>query len=72
MVKRWDGGVGSVNQASGLERRAMGDKSERGLEPEVPRVRFVRRPGSRMQVPNTWGGDRRGLLSWMEKGTMQC
>lgn len=31
MVRRWGGGMGSVGQVVGVERRAMGDTSDRDL-----------------------------------------
>lgn len=34
MVRRWSGGMGSVGQACGVQRRAEGDTGERGLDPE--------------------------------------
>lgn len=35
MVRRWRGGVGSVGQASGMERTTVGDPGDRDLDSEA-------------------------------------
>lgn len=48
--------MGRVGQASGVERRAVGGTSERGLGPEALRARFAQRSRIWMQRQTHRGG----------------
>lgn len=61
--------MGRVGQAGGVERRAVGGMSERGLGPEALRARFAQRSGIWMQCQTPRGG---GVAAELQKKTIQC
>ena len=58
VVRRWRGGVGSVGQASGMERWTVGDLGDRGLDPEALEIDLPRgaRGGCTAKRNVGWGG----------------
>lgn len=73
MVRQWGIGMGNVGQASAMERRAVGDTSERSLAPGALKSWICSEEWELDAVPNTtcvcWVG--RGYAE-LEKRTIQC